>query len=48
MSLLWAACRLQLENMNEELLVIVDQHATVKMYQNLVHPARHILGIEFI
>jgi hypothetical protein len=40
-------CSLQLENMNEELLVIVDQHATVKLYPSLVHPARHILGIFF-
>ena len=38
---------LKFEIMNEELLVIVDQHATVKMYLSLVHPARHILGIEF-
>lgn len=38
---------LQLETMNLELRVIVDQHATVKLYPSLVHTARHILGALF-
>ena len=39
---------LQLENMKLESLVIVDQHATVNLYTDLVHTARHALGISFI
>ena len=38
-------CSLQLENMKLESLVIVDQHATVNKYSDLVHTARHALEI---
>ena len=41
-------CSLQLENMKLESLVIVDQHATVKLYLGFVLPARHTLKIEWI
>jgi hypothetical protein len=41
-------CSLQLESMKLELLVIVDQHATVNMYTNLVHTARHTLEMGLI
>ena len=34
-------CRLQLACMKLELLVIVDQHATVNTFPGLVHTARH-------
>ena len=34
-------CRLQLAYMKQELLVIVDQHATVNTFPGLVHTARH-------
>ena len=34
-------CRLQLACMKSELLVIVDQHATVNTFPGLVHTARH-------
>jgi hypothetical protein len=34
--------------MKLESLVIVDQHATVKLYPNLVHTARHILEAGFV
>ena len=37
-------CRLQLACMKSELLVIVDQHATVNTFPGLVHPARHTMG----
>ena len=33
-------CSLQLDCMNLELLVIVDQHATVNTFPGLVHTAR--------
>ena len=33
--------------MKLESQVIVDQHATVKMYLDLVHTARHMLGKYF-
>ena len=33
--------RLQLASMKSELLVIVDQHATVNTFPGLVHTARH-------
>ena len=38
-------CRLQLDGMKVESLVIVDQHATVNTFPGLVHTARHIMGI---
>ena len=34
-------CRLQLDGMKLESLVIVDQHATVNTFPGLVHTARH-------
>ena len=34
-------CSLQLESMKLESLVIVDQHATVNTFPDLVHTARH-------
>ena len=34
-------CRLKLACMKVELLVIVDQHATVNTFPGLVHTARH-------
>ena len=36
-------CSLQLDCMNLELLVIVDQHATVNTFPGLVHTARHAM-----
>ena len=36
-------CRLQLAFMKSELLVIVDQHATVNTFTGLVHTARHTM-----
>ena len=36
-------CRLQLACMKLELLVIVDQHATVNTFPGLVHTARHTM-----
>ena len=41
-------CILQLVYMKSESQVIVDQHATVKLYLDLVHTARHMLGEGFI
>ena len=38
-------CRLQLACMKSELLVIVDQHATVNTFPGLVHTARHTMGV---
>ena len=38
--------RLQLASMKSESLVIADQNAAVKLCLNLVHTARHTLGIE--
>ena len=38
-------CRLQLVCMKSELLVIVDQHATVNTFPGLVHTARHTMGV---
>ena len=37
-------CRLKLAYMKAELLVIVDQHATVNTFPGLVHTARHTMG----
>ena len=37
-------CRLKLAYMKLELLVIVDQHATVNTFPGLVHTARHTMG----
>jgi len=34
--------------MKVESQVIVDQHATVNLYLDLVHTARHMLGVSFI
>ena len=38
-------CRLQLAYMKSELLVIVDQNATVNAFPGLVHTARHTMGV---
>ena len=38
-------CRLQLACMKLELLVIVDQHATVNTIPGLVHTARHTMRV---
>ena len=38
-------CRLQLAYMKLELLVIVDQNATVNTFPGLVHTARHTMGV---
>ena len=38
-------CTLQLECMKLELLVIVDQRATVNTFPGLVHTARHAMGV---
>ena len=38
-------CRLKLAYMKVELLVIVDQHATVNTFPGLVHTARHTTGV---
>ena len=38
-------CRLQLACMKLELLVIVDQHATVNTVPGLVHTARHTMRV---
>ena len=40
-------CSLQLESIKLELLVIVDQHATVNTFPGLVHTARHTMGVVF-
>ena len=40
-------CTLQLECMKLELLVIVDQRATVNTFPGLVHTARHTMGVGF-
>ena len=39
-------CRLQLACMKSELLVIVDQHATVNTFPGLVHTARQAMKVE--
>ena len=39
-------CRLQLAYMKLELLVIVDQHATVNTFPGLVHTARHTMRVD--
>ena len=38
-------CRLQLACTKSELLVIVDQHATVNTFPGLVHTARHTMRV---
>ncbi len=38
-------CTLQLECMKLELLVIVDQRATVNAFPGLVHTALHTMGV---
>ena len=38
-------CTLQLEYMKSELLVIVDQNATVNAFPGLVHTARHTMEV---
>ena len=42
-NILSSDCRLQLACMKTELLVIVDQHATVNTFPGLVHTARHTM-----
>lgn len=39
---------LKLENMKMELLVIVKKIVTVNLFSDLVHTARHAMGIYFI
>ena len=39
-------CRLKPAYMKVELLVIVDQHATVNTFPGLVHTARHTMGVD--
>ena len=41
-SYLSSDCRLQLDGMKSESLVIADQHAAVNTFPGLVHTARHI------
>ena len=38
-------CRLQLDGMKLESLVIADQHAAVNTFSGLVHTARHTMGV---
>lgn len=38
-------CSLKLENMKQELLVIVNNNVTVNVYPDLVHTARHAMGV---
>ena len=38
-------CRLQPAYMKLELLVIVDQNATVNTFPGVVHTARHAMGV---
>ena len=40
-------CTLQLEYMKLELLVIVDQRATVNTFPGLVHTARHTMEVGY-
>jgi hypothetical protein len=40
--------KLQLVYMKVESQVIIDQHAMVKMYLDLVHTARHMLEVSFV
>ena len=40
-------CTLQLECMKLELLVIVDQRATVNAFPGLVHTARHTMEVGY-
>ena len=40
-------CTLQLECMKLELLVIVDQRATVNTFPGLVHTARHTMEVGY-
>lgn len=39
-------CRLQFACMKPELLVIVDQYATVNTFPGLVHTARHTMEVD--
>ena len=41
-------CRLQLAYMKVESQVIVDHYATVNLYLDLAHTARHMPGMIFI
>ncbi len=41
-------CKLKLAYMKLESQVIVDQHATVKLYLDLAHTARHMLEVSFV
>ena len=38
-------CRLKLDYMKPELLVIADQNAAVNAFPGLVHTARHTMGV---
>ena len=40
-------CRLQLDYMKTESLVMADQHTAVNTFPGLVHTARHITGVGF-
>ena len=44
----YSDCRLKFAYMKLESLVIVDQHATVNLYLDLAHTARHMLEGGFI
>ena len=44
-SYLSSDCRLQLDGMKSESLVIADQHAAVNTFSGLVHTARHTMGV---
>ena len=39
-------CRLQLDSMKVESLVIADQHAAVNTFPGFVHTARHTMGAD--
>ena len=41
-------CGLKFARMKVESQVIVDQHATVNFYLDLVHTARHMLGVSLV
>ena len=42
-----ADCRLQLDGMKLESLVIVNQNVTVNTFPGLVHTARHTMGVGY-
>ncbi len=44
-SYLSSDCRLQLDGMKSESLVIAEQHVAVNTFPGLVHTARHTMGV---